>query len=383
MISFINEYTIRLFKSLYEKFKRNNSLTKGDLEFIFDHCLDLMEMPKPSKDLYNYFINPPVVSIILTHIHNYDRLTYEDRKRIGKYYEHMFSLLRSKKSNYYLQYRILGSQGYYPDCELKKENWHYLIQNMLPVLITKNKYSAEDEFLNLSEIGWITRNELKIATAVQLALDTGLVHFYFNDYNNYQIDYSILEQIPKQLRLSFLSELMAFNNRFIPLNEYFAKREQTPDVTNYMYRSFTNYESILYKLASAFSIRNHLLLRTSTHFLKAIMLWSNRNFGEEAIANTFFCIEGCLHLLQKKFGNHSTKLDLNLIKKIFVDNFPMGENIFDSLQEGYATRIQLVHPETDWGTEWNPFIMADDFYANISFCRLLLNFILIDRITEE
>jgi len=113
------------------------------------------------------------------------------------------------------------------------------------------------------------------------------------------------------------------------------------------------------------------------------MLWNNRSFGEEAMANTFFCIEGCLHLLQKKYGNYSSKLDLNFIKKIFIDNFPFGEQSFETLKDDYETRIQLVHPETNWGTVWNPFIMADDFYANFSFCRALLNFILIDRIIEE
>src|SRR3989339_54183 len=383
MTRFYNEYAIKLFKSFYEKYKRSNSLSEKDLSFIFDQCLDFMEMPKPSKEMYKYFINPLVVSMILMEIHNYDRLTYDDRKKISKFFDHMFSLLKRKKSQYFLQYRILGAQGYYPDCELKKNNWHYLIQNMLPVLITKNKYTAEYEFLNYSEIGWITRNELKIATAIQLALDESLVHFYFNDYNKYEIDYSVIEQIPKQFRLFFLSELMALTNRFIPLNDHFRTREITADVTNYMYRNFNNYETFVYKLTDAFSIRNHLLLRTSTHFLKSIMLWHNRSFGEEALVNTYFCVEGCLHLLQKKFGNYSTKLDLNFIKKIFIDNFPLGEQIFDSLKEDYETRIQLVHPETDWGTEWNPFIMADDFYANFSFCRVLLNFILIVRIIEE
>lgn len=383
MFYFFIENTTRLFHSLYEKYKSRVSLNTHDYDYILNECLDYMEMPRPSNDLYKYFNNPKIIYMILLQIFNHERLTYDDREKLSKYFDHLRSLLATKNSNYFIQYRILGSQGYYPDIEFKKGNWNYVIQNMVPILITKNKYSTEYEYLNDSEIGWITRNELKITTAIHIALEQGYSHFYFTDYNKYRLDYSVLEAVPSKIRLQFLSEIMALTNRFIPLDKSYYKREPTADVTTYLYRSFEESIDMVYKLTDSFSIRNHLLLRTATHLLKAIMLWQNRSFGEEAISNTFFCIEGCLHLLQNKFGDHSPKLNLVLLKKIFIENFPLGEQIFESIKESYETRVQLVHPVTEWGSKWNPYIMSDDFYANYSFCRVLLNYILIDRIIEE
>ena len=163
-------------------------------------------------------------------------------------------------------------------------------------------------------------------------------------------------------------ELLQFQNRFKSLNGFYIERKPLQDVSAYHFFDFKNCKDIFYKLIDSFSIKNHLLLRTSNYLIKSSMLWKNRTFGEEAIANVFFALEGCLHLIQKKFGDNHTKLNRKLLKKIFKEKFPHGENLFNFIEEGYYKRISLVHPEPDWGAEWSPFLMADDFYEyfNIS-----------------
>jgi len=113
------------------------------------------------------------------------------------------------------------------------------------------------------------------------------------------------------------------------------------------------------------------------------MLWDNRNFQEEAIANVFFCLEGCLHLIQEKHGVHQTGLDLDRLRKIFSNNFRNGESLFDFIVEAYEKRIAIVHAKPFGCSEWSPFLLADDFYEYFQIARELMNFILINRILES
>lgn len=380
---FFREYVDKFFKSITKYVDNKKFLTQQNLEYIFEACLDFLEMPIPPNNLRPHFINSKVISLIYLGIFNDDRLSRTDRLRLEKYLNKVLPLLKYKASKNVVQYRILGREGYYPNMEIKRGNCHYLIQNSIPILVTISNDSSEYKYQNSSEITWINRNELKISTAVLLAYDGRTVNFYFNDYNTFSINFSILTSVPQKDRVYFLTELMHIHNRFEPLNKQFFRREPIADVTNYFYTEFKSFENVLNQLFDSFSIRNELLLRTSMHLIKAIMLWNNRNFGEEAVANVFFSLEGCLHLLQKKFGNNSRKLDLKFLKNIFTKTFDRGEYIFDFIREGYEKRIELVHPEPEWGTKLNPFIMADDFYEYFNLSRFLLNYILIERIIEE
>jgi hypothetical protein len=86
--------------------------------------------------------------------------------------------------------------------------------------------------------------------------------------------------------------------------------------------------------------------------------------------------------MQKKFGDNSTKLNRKLLRDGFIKNWQNGENLYDFIEEAYYKRISLIHPEPDWGANWKPFLMADDFYDYFNICRELLNFILIERKVE-
>jgi hypothetical protein len=229
---------------------------------------------------------------------------------------------------------------------------------------------------------WVTRKELQAATCIFLAPSYGKPILYFSDFNHIELNEETLKIVPKDLHGYFMLELVQFQNRFKPLNGIYLERERLHDVSAYNFFDFEGSKSIFYQLLDSYSIRNHLLLRTSNYLIKASMLWENRTFGEEAIVNVFFALEGCLHLLQKKFGDNSTKLNRKLLKKIFKEHIPYGENLYNFIEDGYYTRISLVHAEPDWGAEWSPFIAAEDFFEYRNICRELLNFILINRVID-
>ena len=174
---------------------------------------------------------------------------------------------------------------------------------------------------------------------------------------------------------------MNINLRFTPIFERYGGRGLSPDISLYEFRDFKNFINDFNNLYDAFSIRDHLLLRTSNYLVKSIMLWKNRMYGEEALANVLFSIEGGLHLMRRKYGDHSKKLNLKLLERVFIDKFPDGSNLFEFIQEGYHKRISIVHPEPNWGAKWMPFLMAEDFYEYYRISKRLMNFVLANRIT--
>lgn len=109
------------------------------------------------------------------------------------------------------------------------------------------------------------------------------------------------------------------------------------------------------------------------------MLWSNPILAEEAIVSNFHCIEGCLHLIQNLYGDHSARLNLDLVREVIVNEIALGDNLFDYIREGYDKRISLIHANPKWGPEWSPYLGMSDFYDYFKLSRQLLNFILIER----
>lgn len=112
------------------------------------------------------------------------------------------------------------------------------------------------------------------------------------------------------------------------------------------------------------------------------MLWQNKNFGEDAIANVMFCLEGCLRLMFRKYSTSNKEFNIKELKSIFQTLFSNVEGLFSYLEKGYEKRISLIHAEPDWGAEWSPFLFADDFFEYFNICRELLNLVLIDRKIE-
>lgn len=382
MITYSEDRILNFLKQANSRFAKKNTLDFTDMQYLFEHSIELLSLTSPSDLLKKYFLSPEIIKTLLYDLNNVGLKSKHSRLRAKKNLFNILEKIILHHKKRFVKFRILDKSGYYPDCDLKRVGIHYSTVNQLPVLMTVNSFQPELGNLNYSEITWITRKELQFAICVLLSPDSGIPMIYFTDYNHLELDFETINSIPNELRFYFLIELLQFQNRFKSLDGFYVEREAIQDISAYNYFQFRAYKSNFNYLIDSYSITNQLLLRTSSFLVKSSMLWKNRTFGEEAIENVCFALEGCLHLFQKKFGDNSSKLNRKLIKESFIKNIQNGESLYEFIEEAYYKRISLIHPEPDWGASWRPFLMADDFYEYFNICRELLNYILIDRIVE-
>jgi len=368
------------FSSANIKFANKDVLSISDLEYLFDSTIDLLSIPSPRRELKKYFIQPEIVFLFVIEIFNSRLIDYDSRVRCRDEFNKLIKKISKPKNPNNVKLRILDKGGNYPNCDLKRGDTKYTTINFLPILITKYKGKRECEYTNYSEVSWINRRELKVAICCILAPDSSICSFYFSDYNQIELNQDTLNIIPSSLQDYFLFELLQYNNRFKPLNQHYREREATPDVTAYRFIPFEDSIEIYNKLFDSFSIQHQPLMRTSNYLVKSYMLWQNRNFGEDAIANVMFCLEGCLRLMFKKYSRSGKSFNFKEVEDIFINLYPKGEELFSFIKEGYDKRISIVHAEPNWGADWSPLLFAEDYFDYFKICKCLLNNILIDRI---
>jgi hypothetical protein len=364
-------------------------LGKDKLEYIFRKSLDLLNLPLPNGEIYDYFLMPEIVWIFL------EKLYYAIPQEKGKDFQNLretYNFLNSKGEEI-IRYRILGEMGSYPGCELQRGDCKYTIVNSIPVLIAKDEAFDLGETLSIP----ISIDEIRVATCAMLAPPYGFVCFMFTnnpeDYNILTIKKRILNKVPKKLQVYFLHQLLQYENLmkfrdnsqgFDKFYNIFSNPKIISDPSKYNFIVFDRYIDFFNKLFDHFDIKNNLLLKASYYFIKALMLmYSNFSFAEEATANAFFCLEGCMHLIQKKYGINEERLNMYKLQDIFKEKLPRGEELFEYMREFYRKRNELVHAETDWGAEWPIPLNGEDLTESIELCRKLLNFILIDRWIED
>lgn len=373
------ENAIKVAEDLGTKFKDRVSISKNDLEYIFDNVSEKLGIASPPREIKTNLLHKQIVYELLIYLQISPFLLREDRVKLNDGLKNLYQLLKSEKGKYYWKFRILGSRGFYPRPTIKRGDIYYTHFHLKPILLTKNRYESEEQFNNSSEITIVTRNELKFATAV-FCSSIGLDHVHFNSFESLELDGKIMSTIPEELQLVIFMELMEYKRKCYPVTHYGGEfADESP--VGYLYGTYNKIND--FNLAfDAFSIRDHLLMRTSNHLMKSVMLWMNRTFAEDAIMHTFIGLEGCLHLLQKKWGDSKPQLNLKLLQEKFANTLE-SEQVFDFIQEAYHKRIKLVHPEPKWGAEWNPFLMAEDFYEYFKISRWLLFYYLTDTIRSE
>jgi len=364
------------------KFKDKTQLKQAELEKLFNSLIELHEIPFPPTELRKFFLHPNIIKDLLLEVFNSDSLTRDDRFGMKESFKELNKLIQWKRSAFSINFRILAPGGNYPNIELERASSKYTFNNQFPVLITKNR-NKKDIWADTSILNWLTRMELKFATAVMCAPEKGLFHFQFTSYNSLNIDNDCFEYIPNELRVYFLRELLDLQRRFTPIGVRSWNRKPLPDVKEYEFSDYQKSADAFKQIYDKFSIQDDLLLRTCNYFVKAIMHWDNHINAEEAITNNFMCLEGCLHLIQKKYGDNKTQLNRKLLYSVFQKDITNGENLYDFIIEGYGKRNALVHPEPHSGAQWDTSIISEDFYEYFNISRMLLNFILIDRLLDD
>lgn len=358
-------------------FGSDNTLapTESQLRDLLEIAFHLLEIPTLAPELWAKLANPHIVNFLFIHLWN--ALSTDQRLSLAKLNIRPTVYIRSdQKSNFEIKTRILGRTGIYPSVALQTNEATYAAYHGFPMLITKQQRISEDD----SEVSFLNRQELRAATAVILARERSLLHFYFEDLSVISLDLKALENFEKEQEIQLLFELLLISLRFRQPSGIFETETSLPSISVYKFSDFRDDVDSFYHLYNSFDTSDELLMRTSFYLVKSIMLWSNRSFGEDAIANALFAIEGALLLIQKKIGVQYKDIDLDCLADFFRSNFERGEELFDFIREGYDKRITIVHASPKWDIEWSPFFSAEDFYEYFHIVKFLLNYILIDRI---
>ena len=365
-------------KELSWIYSKRGILRKSDYSFILNRMSEYAIIPAIRPEIQKYFLHPNVLSDLLNRVFWAEILDRNDRISLRDEYSSLSSLIKEINSWFIIDFRILMPGSDYPNIDLQRRWTRYTIYNQIPVLQTK-KARIKWFLSETSVIHWLSREELKFLSCLMCAPEIWPIPFLNFSYHDFiRIDECVLASVPDNLKISFLKEYLDIKNRFTPIGSGGYNRKRYPDISDYEFINFEISLKAFNKLFDSFSIRNDLLLRTCNHFVKWRLHWNNPLHYEEAIVNNFICLEGCLHLIQKKFGDYTPKINMKLLSEIFKKEFHNWENLFEFIKEAYEKRISLVHPEPEWWAEWNPWIMSDDYYEYFSINRMLLRYILID-----
>lgn len=340
---------------------------------VFSEMLDLLDIPHPPPEIEKYFHQKEIENELFMHLVNETHFKL-DKDPV----RHSNKILKNNTSKYSYTLRVLSPDWIYPNTTIKRGDSIYLIQNQQPILITKhitnNLWSWDQSVIN-----WITRNELRFVTALMCAPSDYIIHFSFNAHDSIDIDANCFEWIPKDLHHIFIREYFEMKRRIWYCRPW-AGNLILHDSKSYNYQNYSEQVKTFNLLYDAFKINDHLLLRTCNYFIKSMMHWKNPFiYAEEAIVNIFFCLEWCLHLIQKKYNYSNPKINLQLLENIFENEKWLWKDLFDFIKEAHEKRTTLVHAEPDWGADWSPWLTHEDFWDYFKICRHLLNFILINR----
>ncbi len=284
---------------------------------------------------------------------------------------------REEEDIYFRLRRFRPQEGYYYGLPFVNSTAAYTFWSEEPVLITILEKQWMNELFMQSELGWLSRPEVKMLAS--LAFSTPNAHgptcyFQFSD-EVYDIPASVvsggqaslddltlerIHNVVNILRRMKLSDPWGFQKVFGEASPFgFRTQDIKPELTKQFYENF--------------NLHDELALRTSFLLLKGATLWRQAGFifGEEATGNLFFALEGCLHLIHRRiFGNSQFEIDsiMTHIEQIFTEK----PGYVGLLEDAYQKRVQLVHPITKDGPAWLPSLMADDFYENYGIAVDLL-----------
>ncbi len=373
---FIAEYTIRDLFTKYEYFQeRNRSCpSREEIKTIVTKTLEVMGLPNflssYPEDVYNQYILDVLASILWNSASTALR-HYLMKKELTP------RTKRFSEISEFLKGRLLGVEGDYPNKELEKGNNIYSFKNGIPLLIT------DDGGINNSnsEVSFINEYELRFSASVILSPQYPRCNFYFDNYYVMRIEKKAFKGLSNQHIVNLMFELLHIRTMKDERPAFFSGQEIR--AKSFRFSRFDGNIVDFNQLYDKIDINDQLMMRTLFYLVKSRMLWDNMCFGEDAISNVLFSIEGALLLLQRKAGHPNRNIDIDLLTKLFRDRFNRGEELFDFIREGYEKRISIVHAYPKAGAEWAPFLMADDFSEYFNVSRMLLVYIILNKVIED
>lgn len=374
-ISWGEEYPISELFSKYDYFKKGNRScpTKEGIRNILTNTIEAMGLPNFlssfPEDVYNQYILEGFAIVLWNSVSSALRLNLS-RQNITP------STLTFTKKSEVLKGRILGIEGYYPNIEVRKDNNSYSFRNSIPFLITND----EKSYIGNSDVSFLNEAELRFSASVILSPNYPRCSFYFDNYYVTRIDKRAFDGLSHQEMSDLMFELLNIRTVKEKRPTFFSGQEI--GAKPYRFQKFDENMDDFNSLYDGIDKNDQLTMRTLFYLVKSSMLWANMCFGEDAISNALFSVEGALLLLQRKEGHSDRNINIDLLTEIFRNSFNRGEQLFDFIREGYEKRVSIVHACPKSGVEWTPFLMADDFYEYFNISRMLLVYIILDRVTD-
>ncbi|OQB05850.1 MAG: hypothetical protein BWY19_00734 [bacterium ADurb.Bin212] len=332
----------------HQKLKENLYI-KAETDHFLSELFAYSDLPIPNDTIYKYFTKKDIVDLLYTRLCYY-KIPQDVVKKNGIKVEKA-----SRKSKYFYQIRRLGQRGSYPDVEIKNDGIWYFNHLNIPFLITRN-HKRVDDLAHFAEYAPFSRQEIRIATSIICSHEFPITYFYFDDFSEVKIDEDIFSHVDIKDLKQFLATIY-----LILVTE---RDEDIPSLkSKFRYVPYGDFRKEMNLFLKRFSIRDNLMLRTSSHLVKAGMLKTNYVFFEETLSNSYFALEGCMLLLQRKYGIGIDKLRRKELREIFINTFKRGEEIFDYLSEVIdwgGKRAELVHPAVASQESWLPTIFGDD-----------------------
>lgn len=252
----------------------------------------------------------------------------------------------------------------------------YAIINDEPVLLTILPREWRDELFIKTELGWLSRPEVRMLAALSFSTpsDHGPVFYFQMSEQFYDLPPDLVLEHRNELDIKALNRFQIVDRILtrIHMLDLWGFESVSQVFSPYRFRTKEIMPGRTEKLYRSFDIEDQLALRTAFLLIKAATLWGHgeRTFGEDASANLFFGLEGCLRLVYRRMSQGDS-FELKPTIAHIAGLFPQRPGYPWMLEDAYAKRIQIVHPEATGRIGWLPNIYADDFYENYGMAIIL------------
>ena len=337
--------------------------TARDAELLRRNIGEWLRMPTGDPMVAALVVHPFMLSRFAWALS--DRLGHNLRKERDQRLPDLRSL--DESTTVFVRIRRFQAQhGRYFGYPFLADDAYYSFWDDSPVLLTMVPREWLDEQRRETDLGWIARPEVRMLASLSFSVSSGVCRFQLSD-DVYDVPEEVVLAgesgfsepvlrralaVARILARAKSSTIHGYESTFV---EFVPYEFRTQGIAREKTRRF--YES--------FSIQDDVMLRTAFFLLKAQMLWTypGQMFAEDACANLFFGLEGCLRLIHRRAAG-TPNFELESTLQHIEDTFTARPGYGWMLKDAYEKRIQIVHPEPRTKTPWLPPLSADDFYEN-------------------
>lgn len=250
--------------------------------------------------------------------------------------------------------RYLDKSGQYPEVEWCTTESNYSFDPGRNVLCSVVRLQDEDRTYNSSEVAWAYPSEIKLWAALALSIpaDQGWITF-------------VPSSRPLILDESLIDDALAFESirgigSALLTDECIRSvfRDESDICKTYNFHSGNVDPKELNRILNGIDLKDQVLIRGLSCFLKAQYLGKNRLTLEEATLMLFISLEAAFSIIRRENVFESYEQVFN---HFLNDPNTDGESIVHFFRECRKLRNIISHPDSREGAYGIPPLMADDF----------------------